>query len=337
MATIKDVAKLANVSISTVSRVLNNSGYTSEETKKKVFQAIEKLKFQKNMVAAAMIKKQTSTFGLIIPDIKNIFYADLTRAVEDTANKNGFNVILCNTDNDLNKEREYINFLLQKGIDGIIFSTPEIQDENIKEVVRNRPDLPIIIIGSDVSGVKVDKVLVDNFEGSYTATKHLLELGHKRIGFIAGQLDSYATIERRKGFEQALNDYEIILDRNYIMLEAFKIQSGYKKGKEMLCKKDRPTAIFAGNDAIAVGIYKAARELKIRIPEELSVIGFDDSQFAEIVYPGLTTIRTPITEMGKKAVELAIEVAKKTRNFKETITFQSSIIQRESTCKLNDK
>ncbi|MGM0900335.1 MAG: LacI family DNA-binding transcriptional regulator [Bacillota bacterium] len=334
MTTIKDVAKLASVSISTVSRVLNNSGYTSEETKKKVFEAVENLNFRKNIVAAAMINKQTSTFGLIIPDIKNVFYADLTRAVEDAANQHGFNVILCNTDNDLNKEAEYISFLLQKGIDGIIFSTPEIKNRNIKEVIKSRPDLPIVILGSKVVGVQVDEVLVDNFEGAYNATIHLLELGHKKIGFIAGQPDSYATIERQKGYEAALEEYQLSLDSENIMLDEFKVGSGYNKGKEMLLRKNRPTAIFAGNDAIAVGVYKAARELDIEIPEELSIVGFDDSQYAEIVYPSLTTVRTPILEMGEKAIEMGILLSKKNKKFKETITFQPELIVRSSTSEL---
>lgn len=334
MTTIKDVAKLANVSISTVSRVLNNTGYTSEGTKKKVFDAVENLNFRKNIVAAAMINKQTSTFGLIIPDIKNIFYADVTRAVEDAANQHGFNVILCNTDNDLNKEAEYINFLMQKGIDGIIFSTPEIKDRNIKEVIKSRPDLPIVILGSKVVGVQVDEVLVDNFEGAYDATIHLLELGHKKIGFLAGQPDSYATIERQKGYEAALEEYQVPLDSEDIVLDEFKVGSGYLKGKEMLLKKNRPTAIFAGNDAIAVGVYKAARELNIQIPEELSIVGFDDSQYAQIVYPPLTTVRTPVFEMGEKAIELGILLSKKNKKFKETITFQPELIVRESTSEL---
>jgi LacI family transcriptional regulator len=334
VTTIKDVAKLASVSISTVSRVLNNSGYTSEETKKKVFEAVENLNFRKNIVAAAMINKQTSTFGLIIPDIKNVFYADLTRAVEDAANQHGFNVILCNTDNDLKKEAEYISFLLQKGIDGIIFSTPEIKNRNIKEVIKSRPDLPIVILGSKVVGVHVDEVLVDNFEGAYNATIHLLELGHKKIGFIAGQPDSYATIERQKGYEAALEEYQLSLDPENIILDEFKVGSGYNKGKEMLLRKNRPTAIFAGNDAIAVGVYKAARELDIQIPEELSIVGFDDSQYAEIVYPSLTTVRTPVLEMGEKAIEMGILLSKKNKKFKETITFQPELIVRSSTSEL---
>ncbi|QAS52211.1 LacI family DNA-binding transcriptional regulator [Halobacillus litoralis] len=336
MVTIKDVAKAANVSISTVSRVLNNSGYSSMSTKEKVNKAVEELKFQKNMVATAMIKKQTSTLGLIIPDIKNIFYGELTRAIEDQAHQYGFNVILCNTDNDLEKEAEYLNFLLRKGIDGIIFSTPEINDKNIREVMKNRPDVPLILLGSQVKNVRLDEVLVDNFEGGYQATAHLLDHGHQRIGYIGGQKDSYATVERYKGYAKALEDYGIEPMDEYLKLDEFKIHSGYHRGKELLKMSEPPTAVFAGNDAIAVGVYKAARELGISIPEELSVIGFDDSQFAEIVDPELTTIRTPISEMGEKTVELAIQIVREGKNFKETVTFQPSLIERGSTAKVND-
>ncbi|WP_139823794.1 LacI family DNA-binding transcriptional regulator [Thalassobacillus devorans] len=332
--TIKDVARKANVSISTVSRVLNNSGYTSASVKEKVNKAVDELKFQKNMVATAMIKKQTSTFGLIIPDIKNIFYGELTRAIEDKAHQHGFNVILCNTDNNLEKEKEYLNFLLRKGIDGIIFSTPEINDRNIREVMKSRPDLPMVILGSKVQNVRLDEVLVDNFDGGYTATEHLIDLGHEKIGYIGGQQDSYATVERLKGFKAALEERGLPLDKKHVKLDEFKIHSGYEKGKEMLAKKDRPTAIFAGNDAIAVGVYKAARELEMKIPEDLSVIGFDDSQFAEIVDPGLTTIRTPIAEMGEKTVELAVQIIKENKNFKESIMFPPTLIERASTASI---
>ncbi|MYL53851.1 substrate-binding domain-containing protein [Pontibacillus yanchengensis] len=336
MATIKDVAKTANVSISTVSRVLNNSGYTSQETKDRVYQAVEKLKYQKNMVAAAMINKHTATLGLIIPDIKNIFYGDLTRSVEDTAHKYGYNVILCNTDNDLNKEREYVEFLIQKGVDGIIFSTPEVEDRNIKELVKAKPELPVIVLGSEVSGVKVDEVLVNNFQGAYMATEHLIELGHENIGYISGQPQSYSTSERQQGYESALRDFGIEPKPHYVMKDEFKVESGYQQGKEMLAREDRPTAIFAGNDAIGVGVYQAARELELRIPEDVSVVGFDDSQYAEIVYPTLTTVRTPIVQMGDKAVQLAVQLSEDERNFKETITFEPTLTERNSTRALKE-
>ncbi|MED3716497.1 LacI family DNA-binding transcriptional regulator [Geobacillus thermodenitrificans] len=331
MVTIKDVAKEANVSISTVSRVLNQSGYTSEETRKRVMEAVEKLNFRKNLMAAALINKQTSTIGLIIPDIKNIFYADLTRAVEDTANAYGINVVLCNTDNNLNKEAKYIDFLIQKGVDGIIFSTPEVKDKNIKTVISQYPDLPVSVIGSKIRGIQINEVLVDNFEGGYIATRHLLELGHTNIAFISGILNSFASIERKKGFETALKDWDIEVNEDFVIFDQFKIENGYKNAMHLLTKPNRPTAIFAANDAIAVGVYKAARELGIRIPEDLSVVGFDNSQYAEIVYPPLTTIQTPIFEMGKRAVELIVKMIKEKQTVKETHVFHPTIIKREST------
>ncbi|WLD93580.1 LacI family DNA-binding transcriptional regulator [Alkalihalobacillus sp. AL-G] len=331
MATIKDVAKRANVAISTVSRVLNNSGYTSEETRQKVLKTVKELNFRSNMIASAMINKKTSTFGLIIPDIKNIFYGDLTRAVEDMANKYGYNVILCNTDNDLDKEAEYVSFLVRKGVDAIIFSTPEVRDRNIKELIEGYPDLPVILLGSTVKGVELDEVLVDNFQGGHTATTHLLKKGHRRIAHITGQTSSYATIERKKGFEEALKEFEVSINEDWIITDEFKIESGYKNGLKLLQEENRPTAVFAGNDAIATGVYRAARELGLSIPEDLSVVGFDDSEYAQILYPLLTTIRTPIGDMGARAVEFGIQTIEGKKQFKETLVFRPTLIERDST------
>ncbi|MHB1650948.1 MAG: LacI family DNA-binding transcriptional regulator [Desulfitobacteriaceae bacterium] len=331
--TIYDVAKLAKVSISTVSRVLNNASYVSEESKNKVLDAVEKLNFKKNMVAAALMKKQTSTFGLIIPDIKNLFYANITRGVEDVANELGFNVILCNTDYDMHKERMYIDFLLQKGIDGIIFSTPEIRDKNVKDLIESNPQLPVVILGSKVEGVIADEILVDNFEGGYLSTKHLLELGHQRIGFVSGGRYTLATIERQKGYERALKDNGVQITSELIIMDEFKANSGYKNALKLL-SKDRPTAIFAGNDLIAVGVYRAARELGLNIPEDLSVVGFDDTEYAQILTPMLTTIHSPIQEMGSRAMRFAIMNLQGKKTAKETVVFRPTLVKRESTAYL---
>jgi LacI family transcriptional regulator len=329
-STIYDVANRANVAISTVSRVLNNSGYVSEKTKQKVLKAIEELHFQQNMVATALMKKQTHTFGLIIPDIKNAFYSDLTRAVEDVANQHGYNVILCNTDHNLHKEADYVNFLLQKGIDGIIFSTPVVRDNNVRNVIESRPDLPVVVIGSRVEGVQIDEILVDNYEGGYEVTHYLLEQGHRRIGFISGSGGTYATIERLKGFKTAFEELGIKPDSDIILLGDFSIESGYENAKKLLQKKERPTAIFAGNDSIAVGVYRAARELQLKIPDDLSVVGFDDSLYAQILTPMLTTVHTPIQEMGARAMTFAINTLKGEKTSKETVVFRPTLLIRES-------
>ncbi|WHZ05795.1 LacI family DNA-binding transcriptional regulator [Neobacillus sp. YX16] len=337
MVTIKDVAREARVSISTVSRVLNMSGYTSEKTKEKVLHAVKKLGYTGSLVAAAMIKKQTLTLGLIIPDIKNIFHSDLTRAIEDGANSHGFNIFLCNTDNNLQKEVEYIHLLIAKGVDGIIFSSPEVKDKNIKEVKEKFPDLPIVILGSKFHNLTVNEILVDNFDGGYRATSHLLEKGHKDIAFISGGIDSYSSIERHKGYKFALNESGIPINDDFVIFDRFYIESGYKNALKLLQKNKRPTAIFAGSDSIAVGIYKAARELNIKIPEQLSVVGFDDSQYAEILSPMLTTIHTPIKEMGQRAIEIIVKSLKEKKIFKETLMLYPTLVERESTMAVRSK
>ncbi|MBK5502229.1 LacI family DNA-binding transcriptional regulator [Peribacillus sp. TH14] len=337
MATIKDVAREAKVSISTVSRVLNMSGYTSEKTKEKVLNAVKKLDYKGSLLAAAMIKKQTLTLGLIIPDIKNIFHSDLTRAVEDGANSHGFNIFLCNTDNNLQKEAEYIHLLIAKGVDGIIFSSPEVKDKNIKEVKEKFPELPIVILGSKFHTLTVNEILVDNFDGGYNATSHLLELGHKDIAFISGGIDSYSSIQRHKGYKFALNESGIPINDDFVIFDRFYIESGYKNALKLLQKSKRPTAIFAGSDSIAVGIYKAARELNIKIPEQLSIVGFDDSQYAEILSPMLTTIHIPIKEMGQRAIEIIVKSIKEKQIFKETLVLYPTFIERESTMAVHSK
>lgn len=337
MVTIKDVAREAKVSISTVSRVLNMSGYTSEKTKEKVLNAVKKLNYSGSLVAAAMIKKQTLTIGLIIPDIKNIFHSDLTRAVEDGANRHGFNIFLCNTDNNLQKEAEYIHLLIAKGVDGIIFSSPEVKANNIKELRGKFPDLPIVILGSKFQNLTVNEILVDNFDGGYKATSHLLELGHRDIAFISGGIDSYSSIQRHKGYKFALKESGISINDDFVIFDKFYIESGYKNAMKLLQKNKRPSAIFAGNDSIAVGIYKAARELNIKIPEQLSVVGFDNSQYAEILSPMLTTIHTPIKEMGQRAIEIIVKSIKEKQISKETLVFYPTFIERESTMAVHSK
>jgi LacI family transcriptional regulator len=334
LVTIKEVAKEANVSISTVSRVLNKSGYTSEKTKEKVLNAVKKLNYQGSLVAAAMKKKQTLTLGLIIPDIKNIFYSDLTRTIEDRANSHGFNIFLCNTDNNLQKEAEYIHLLIAKGVDGIIFSSPEADDGNIEELRENYPELPVVILGGKFPKLILNEIIVDNVDGAYKAMRHLLDLGHKDIAFIGGDPETYASIERHQGYKLALNERGVPIKDDYVIFDKFYIESGYKNAMRLLQKNDRPSAIFAVSDSVAVGVYKAARELNIKIPEQLSVVGFDDSQYAEILYPMLTTIRTPIKEMGQRAIEIMVKAIKEKQIIKETVLFYPTLIERESTMEI---
>jgi LacI family transcriptional regulator len=193
------------------------------------------------------------------------------------------------------------------------------------------PELPVVILGGKFPKLILNEVVVDNVDGAYKAMRHLLDLGHKDIAFIGGDRETYASIERHQGYKLALSERGIPMNENYVIFDKFYINSGYKNAMTLLQKKDRPTAIFAVSDSVAVGVYKAARELDIRIPEQLSVVGFDDSQYAEILSPMLTTIRTPIKEMGQRAIEIMVKAIKEKQIIKETVLFYPTLIEREST------
>ncbi|MBM7570726.1 LacI family DNA-binding transcriptional regulator [Aquibacillus albus] len=329
--TIYDVAKKAGVAISTVSRVLNNTGYVSEKTRKRVMGVVEELNYEKNMLAVALMKKQTKTIGLIIPDITNHFYADLTRAVEDEGNRHGFNVILCNTDNDMEKEASYVSFLLQKNIDGIIFASPKKDDPNIKALCDKNPQFPIVQLGGEVEGVNTDKVLVENSQGAYDLTKHLIELGHESFGVVLGHRNSLASKDRLDGINIAINEANLRLVKQNILYGDFKMQDGLKSALQLLKSKNRPTAIIAATDLLAIGCYQAAKSIGLSIPDDLSITGFDDIEIAQAVEPALTTVTSPIEQLGVRAVEMVVSTIEKPKAYKEKTVYQPTMVIRGST------
>ncbi|MBE3572630.1 MAG: LacI family DNA-binding transcriptional regulator [Moorella humiferrea] len=330
-ATIYDVAKKAGVSISTVSRVLNNSSRVKESNRERVLQAIEELGYERNLLAAALMKKNTHTLGLIIADIANPFYAEIARAVEDKAAENHYNVIVCNTDNDLKKEAAYIAILRQKRIDGIIFTTPEINNHNIKKLYQEQPDFPMVLIGSRIEGCTIDTVLVDNSLGTTEAMQYLTSLGHRRIGFIYGLPTTLSSKERLTGYLNYLVDNGMARDNKLIRGGAFKIENGYQKARELLQLEDPPTAIFAANDLIAIGALEAAREMGIEVPGELSILGYDNTSLATITFPRLTCVAQPMAEMGARAAEMVIERIQGRRSSPEVVTLLPRLVIRDST------
>lgn len=330
-ATIYDVAKKAGVSISTVSRVLNNSPQVKEGNRERVLQAIQELDYERNLLAAALMKKNTYTLGLIIVDIANPFYAEITRGVEDKAAEDNFNVIVCNTDYHLEKEAAYISILRQKRIDGLIFVTPEINDENISKLYQEQPDFSLVIIGSKIDDCALDTVLVNNYVGTRQAMEHLASLEHRRIGFIHGQIARISSQERLASYRLFLKEAGFQEDAKIIVGGAFEIDSGYQKAKELLQLDNPPSAIFAANDQIAVGVLQAAHAMGIKVPRELSVIGYDNTSLATITYPKLTTVAQPMVEMGRQAAKMAIERILGRRSSPEVRTLLPELVVREST------
>lgn len=300
MATIRDVAKMANVSVATVSRVLNKSSHVSEKTKRKVENAIKTLNYRPNEVARSLFKGKSKMISLFVPDITNPFFPELARAVEDIANEYGYTFILCNTDNDNDKEVAYLNALLQKSIDGILIVSNTIQTEQVKGI-----DVPIISLDRKIDS-NIISITANNRKGAQQAVRYLKKIGCKQIAHLAGPQHISSAKDRKLGYIDEVSDEswfskELIYTSNYTMEDA------YKQAKTMLTTHPDIDGIFVSNDLMAVGVLKAAHFLEINVPKDLSVIGFDGIKLGKTTSPSLTTVKQPIYEIGQKAAKSLIQ------------------------------
>ena len=329
--TIYDVAKEANVSIATVSKVINNNGRISEKTRRKVKEIMLELDYRPNMIASALMGKQTKTIGLLIPDFSNPFFSELAKSIEDRGHELDYNLVICNTDYDPEKESNYLSLLKQKQVDGFILASGfENLDEVEQQIVD---DIPIVIVARDFPMFSVNAVALDDFMGGYLAAEYLIELGHENIGVVARDL--YSNRERLRGFNYVLEEKGLKLNTNFQYIkEADHIKAGRKMMEIYSDSEQPPTAIFACNDLLAAGVIQYAKEIDLRVPEDLSIIGFDNTSIASIIEPGLTTIAQPIQGMGKEVMDLIISIIKGEREDKSRITMLPSLVKRNSTKKL---
>ncbi|MCS7201400.1 MAG: LacI family transcriptional regulator [Dictyoglomus sp.] len=328
--TMKDVAKLAGVSVSTVSHVINKTRHVEEETKKKVLSAIKELGYRPNIVARSLRKKTTHTVGLIVSNITNLFYPEVVRGVEDTLLNYKYNLILCNSDENIDKEREYIEVLYSKQVDGIII-TPSKSTETRKNLeIFISQNIPVVLVDRRIKGIDTDVVLVDNISGTFLATEYLINLGHKRIGIITGPLDTTTGKERLEGYLQALDKNKIPRDDSLIKEGDFKRDGGYIKGKELLSLEDPPTAIISSNNLMTLGLISAIQELELKIPDDLSVISFDDMEWFKYFSPSITAIYQPSYELGKNAGLLLLERLRRRRKKAKEVILPTKLIIRES-------
>jgi DNA-binding LacI/PurR family transcriptional regulator len=332
--TIKDVAELAGVHPSTVSRVINNDSRISEKTKEKVILIINKLGYTPNAIARGLKTKRTYTLGMLIPDITNPFFAEIARGVEDAASKNNFNVILCNTDDKLKKERTYLQILRGKRVDGFILGTAHIKDKSILELEKNK--FPYILVSRNIEGLEKNCIIVDDIEGGKIATEYLIKLGHRRIAHITGPLQTRSALNRLKGYKLALKKYEIEYRDELVGEGDFKIKGGYQIMKRFLKLSEPPAAIFAANDLLALGAMQAIQKKNFHIPEDFCVVGFNDIELASFVYPALTTIRQPMLEMGAIAVKMLLRIIEEGEFNQRKIVLKPKLIIRES-CKKTNK
>jgi len=298
----QDVAQLAGVSVTTVSHVINDTRFVSEEVRQRVATAMRELRYQPNALARSLRLGQTRTFGMIVPDSANPFFAEVARAIENASFAGDHNVILCNSDGDLNKELVYANVLMEKQVDGIIFVAAGLSSEHLRSIIMR--DVPVVVADRSLPDVEVDTVEADHYGGGYAATEHLISLGHRRIGCIAGPPVLTSSAERLRGYRGALAAHCLPADDDLVQTGDFQYTGSALAMSRLLALREPPTAVFASNDMMAVAAIHVAADLRLRVPEDLAVVGFDDIALASFSNPPLTTIAQPKQEMAETAIRL---------------------------------
>lgn len=304
MATIKDVAKLAGVALSTASYALSGDSRVSSKTRSKVLEAARQLNYRKNGFAMDLKRSRTKTIALILTDLSGPYYSELIRSVQEVALTNGYDLIACSSIGG--RDSTAVKFLREKRADGAIILAPNIRDEVLIET--SGPQFPIIVMDRPLCSEYLVNVLVDGEQGGYTATRYLLENGHRHVAYISGSSDSYDNHLRYQGYLRALAEAGLEEQSKWRLSGNFVREGGYNATKMMIMQGSLPSAIFYGNDEMAIGGLKAFEESGISVPDDVSVIGYDDIQLAEYVNPPLTTIKQPKSEAGSLAAHLLFQI-----------------------------
>lgn len=304
MPTIKDVARAAGVSITTVSHVINDTRFVSDELRARVLAAMEELDYRPNILARSLRRGETKTIGLVVPDNSNPFFAEMARTVEDLGFAAGYSVILCNSDDNLAKEAAYIDVLITKQVDGVVFIASGSSQEHLADL--SQQGIPYVVVDREIDGSLAAVILVNNELGGYVATRHLIELGHRRIACITGPSQLTPSADRVRGYRRAVREFRIVEDEELIVPGDFRAQGGEAALEGLLQVSPPPSAVFACNDMMAIGVLRAARNAGLRVPGELSVVGFDDIPLASAVSPALTTVAQPTTELARHSVRLLL-------------------------------
>jgi LacI family transcriptional regulator len=328
MPTISEVAQKAGVSPTTVSHVINKTRFVSDEKRERVEQAIAEMNYRPNALARSLRNGTTRSLGLILPDSANPFFAEVARSIENAAFGAGYSVILCNSENDLKKETLYLDVLSKKQVDGVIFVMTGEGSNSLKNLVEMQ--IPTVIMDRDLLGSELDVVLADSHQGGFMATEHLISLGHKRIGCIAGPAIINQSSRRFAGYKQALQDACLRIEPDLIMNGNFHPDSGWELGREMLSLPNTPTAIFACNDLMAIGVLRAATELGLRIPDDLALVGYDDIELSSYTNPPLTTIKQPTADMGLTALKFLLGRITDPQSVRQNAVLPVSLVVRGS-------
>jgi LacI family repressor for deo operon, udp, cdd, tsx, nupC, and nupG len=305
---ITDVAELAGVSPATVSRVLTNNVNVSEKTKRRVNEAITQLNYKPNRLASNLRRSSSGLIMVILPDISNLFFNEVIRGFQTVARKNGYHVLLASSDNDAEEEKRLLTLVSERVVDGVILTAVSLSQNELLELCRN---IPVVLSCRYPEGSDIPVVSIDNITAAREATQYLIGLGHRRIATITGPLQVVISRDRLKGYKQAMEMEELPVVQQYIQEGDFSVQSGSNMMMKLLAMQEPPTAVFVASDEMAVGAIKAVKECGLRVPEDISICGFDGLSLGTLVEPNLTTIHQPKYEMGVQAMELLLQLLDK--------------------------
>jgi LacI family fructose operon transcriptional repressor len=325
MATIKDVAEAAGVSTATVSRVLSNKPYVRSEIRDRVLTAVTDLDYQMNMAARNLRSNQSSTIGLIVSDIRNPYFTGVSRAVEDSAYQAGLHLFLCNTDEQVDKESIYLGVMAAENVSGVIFSPTAHSATHLNTLNLDRP---VVIIDRVAQGDTVDMVLIDNVKAGYQLTEHLIQNGYRRLGGIFSKKNITGQ-QRYEGFEAALQAHG--LEAAYVCYVDAKGESGFEATMEMTESPDTVDAIVTTNSLLTAGAFRALRERGLRIPQDVALAGFDDTDWTTLVQPSITVIAQPTYDIGKTATELLLQRIAEPERPARKVILQGQLVVRDST------
>lgn len=331
MATMKDIARIAKVSTSTVSHVINNTRYVSDEMREKIMKIVNELNYTPSAVARSLKVKETKTLGMLVTATSNPFFAEVVSGVEQYCNQHHYNLIISSIDGNEQRLQQNIQTLIQKQVDGLLLMYSDTRHAMVEQLNLN---LPIVVMDWWPTELNADKIYENSEFGAYLATKTLIEQGHKNIAIITGKLDKSLAHNRLLGYQKALQDAHLPINPDWIIESHFDFEGGVEGMKKLLQITPRPTAVFACSDTIAVGVYQVAWQQGLHIPQDISVIGYDNIMLAQYLTPPLTTIHQPKAELGKLAVETLLERIKSPDLEYKTTMLQPQLIWRASVVKI---
>ena len=328
MVTIKDVAREANVSVATVSRVLNDSGPVSEKTRRLIREVAGKMRYVPHSGARSLITSKTETLGVLLPDLYGEFFSEMIRGMDDTAQRNGFHLLISRAYADRHGIETAIRAMRGR-VDGVVVMSPDLDSESLLNLPST---MPVVLLCSVSRGNGIDSLTIQNCRGAREMVTHLLGLGHRRIAIIKGSPRNYDAAERLRGYRIALREAGIVPDASLELVGNFTEAGGHAAAMELLGMRVRPTAIFAANDSMAIGALSALRESGVEVPEEMAVAGFDDIPLARYMDPPLSSVHVPICELGARAVEILLEgLAHKNGHARKRERVSTKLVIRSST------